>query len=277
VTELFSLEWLGGVAEHHFRKARPDEGLDWDGLDPEKYPASLLAGAREVWTGVALSEYAAVAAFSDVVGALVAARAPLDLIGMTSDFVADEVYHVELASRLLMRMGGAAPRPFTPERLAPVTSPGLTPFERSNELVVRIGCVAEVFASETAVPMMRETTHPLVRAVYQTILRDEARHRRFGSLYFEWAGERLDGAERERLGAVAVSALASYAPIWRSVAEVASRPQEWQPSEIHELGWIEPARYVPLARSAVTDHIVPELRALGLVLPEAGLEALLAP
>jgi hypothetical protein len=229
-----------------------------------------------VWTGVAISEYAAVAAFSEVVGALVAARAPLDLIGMTSDFVADEVYHVELASRLLMRMGGAAPKPFEPERLVLATAPGLTPFQRSNELAVRIGCVAEVFASETAVPMMRETTHPLVRAVYQTILRDEARHRRFGSLYFEWAGPRLDPPERARLGAAAVAAIAAYAPIWRSVAKVAERPQEWQPSEIHELGWIEPSRYVPLARSAVTEHIVPELRALGLELPQAELDAVLA-
>ena len=50
-------------------------------------------------------------------------------------------------------------------------------------------------------PIMRETTHPLLRSVYESILRDEARHRRFGTLYFEWAVDRLDVAERERLGA----------------------------------------------------------------------------
>ena len=132
-----------------------------------------------------------------------------------------------------------------------------------------------MFASETAVPMMKETTHPLVRAVYQRILRDEARHRRFGTLYFEWAGERLDDAERARLGMVALSALGVYAPIWRKVAELAEKPLPWKPSEIHELGWIEPSRYVPLARAAVTDHIVPELRGLGIVVPERELAALL--
>jgi hypothetical protein len=132
-----------------------------------------------------------------------------------------------------------------------------------------------VFASETAVPMMKETTHPLVRAVYQSILRDEARHRRFGSLYFDWAGERLDDAERERLGAVALSALGAYAPIWRTVAKLADEPALFKPSEVHELGWIEPSRYVPLAQSAVRDHIVPELRELGIVVPERELAALL--
>jgi hypothetical protein len=275
MTELFTVEWLGGVSEHHFRKARPEEDLPWESLDARSFPESLLAAARDVWTGVALSEYAAIAAFSDIVHALVAARAPLDFIGMTSDFVADEVYHVELACRLLTRLGGAAPREFEPARLAPITPPGLTPLQRSNELVVRIGCVAEVFASETAVPMMKETTHPLVRAVYQRILRDEARHRRFGSLYFEWAGERLDGAERARLGAVALSAIGGYAPIWRKVAQMTGVPAPFRPSEIHELGWIEPSRYVPLAQGAVRDHIVPELRALGIVVPERELAELL--
>jgi hypothetical protein len=51
---------------------------------------------------------------------------------------------------------------------------------------------------------------------------------------------------------------------------------EWPAERVHELGWIEPARYEPLAKRAVTEAIVPSLRALGLVLPEAELEALLA-
>ena len=85
---------------------------------------------------------------------------------------------------------------------------------------------------------------------------------------------------------VAITALGMYAPLWRSATPAAPREgaplvspaarSEWSPAEIHELGWIEPERYVPLARSAVTDGIVPALRALGLVVPEAELAALLA-
>ncbi len=272
---LFTIEWSGGVAEHHFRKARPEGDFVWESLDARQYSESLLVGAREVWTGVAVSEYAAISAFSEVVGALVAARAPLDLIGMTSDFLADEVHHVELAARLLMQLGGAAPRKIDAAQLAPVTASGLTPFQRANELAVRVGCIAERFASETAVPMMRETTHPLVHGVYQSILRDEARHRRFGSLYFEWAGDRLDDAEKRRLGAVAVSALGPYALLWKRAARIAVDPPKWTASQVRELGWMEPSRYVTLARDAVTESIVPSLRALGFVLPEQELEALM--
>jgi hypothetical protein len=278
VTELFELEWMGGVAEHHFRKARP--GIDdfaWETLEPAAYPAAAIEAAQQVWTDLALSEYAAIAAFSEVVNALALARAPLDLIGMTGDFLADEVRHVELASRLVMQLGGAAPRPFEPARLTAALAAGLTPLQRANELALRVGCIAEAFASATAAPIMRATTHPLVRAIYVSILRDEARHRRFGSLYFEWAGERLDAVERQRLAEVAASMLQCYAPLWRRHAQQPDSVQSAVSHDhMHELGWIEPALYTPLAISVVRDQIVPGLRDIGVEIPSEVLDALLS-
>ncbi|HEX7479111.1 MAG TPA: ferritin-like domain-containing protein [Polyangiales bacterium] len=278
--EWFELEWMGGVAEHHFHKARP--GVDdfaWDTLNATSFPERAVLAAREVWTDIAHSEYAAIAAFCEVVAALTRVKAPLDLIGMTGDFLADEARHVELASRLVMQLGGAAVRSFEPSTLAPRLSPELTPLQQANELALRIGCIAEAFAGGTAAPIMRATSHPLVRSVYASILRDEARHRRFGSLYFEWAAERLDAAERERLGAVALSTLSSYAPLWRKHLRprgtAADGGQGLRKEDVHALGWIEPAQYVPLAISVVRDEIVPSLRELGIVVPQAELDELL--
>src|ERR1700733_2601836 len=107
----FELEWMGGAAEHHFRKARPAvEALPWGTLDLSKYAPAAIERARMNWTEVAINEYRAVASFTDVLRALVDVKAPLDLLGMTSDFLADECSHVELASRLAMELGGAVER-----------------------------------------------------------------------------------------------------------------------------------------------------------------------
>ncbi|MEO7037355.1 MAG: ferritin-like domain-containing protein [Polyangiaceae bacterium] len=141
---------------------------------------------------IVLAEYSAIAAFADVVGALTQARALLDLIGMTSDFLADEVRHVELASRVVMKLGGAPPRAFDTTKLSPATPSAQNAFQRSNELALHIGCIAEVFAGGTAKPITLATTHPLLRSLSESIVRDEARHCRFGSLYFEWAVDRLE-------------------------------------------------------------------------------------
>jgi hypothetical protein len=276
VTELFAIEWMGGVAEHYFRRARPLETeIAWETLDPATYRAAALAAARRVWTEVAISEYAAIASFSQVVSALAEARAPLDLIGMTSDFLADEVKHVELVSRLLMRLGGAAPRSFDPTRLAMRPAPSLSPLARANELALRVGCIGETYASGTAVPMMRATGHPVVRAVYETILRDEARHVRFGTLYFEWADPFIDDAERARLALVALQTLKQYASLWQRPAPAPDDPNQASEAEARELGWFQHAEYKPLALRTVREEIVPALRALRLPLPEAELQALL--
>ena len=195
---------------------------------------------------------------------------------MTGDFLADEVRHVELASRVVMLLGGAPLHAFDPSRLSPSTPSATTPFERANELALRVGCIAEVFAGRTAMPIMKETTHPLLRAIYESILRDEARHSRFGGLYFEWAEERLSSAERVRLGNVTLDALRNYAPLWRPPAPLAGTPPEWHPHRSQDLGWLELPRHVSLARDTMVDFVLPPLRKLGLVLPEAELAALLA-
>src|SRR5579863_3704950 len=162
---------MGGVAEHHFRKARPGATeMPWGTLDPVKYAPEAVESARGSWTEVAINEYRAVASFSEVLRALVDVKAPLDLMGMTSDFLADECSHVELASRMAMELGGAAPRAVDLDQFAMRTR-GLTALQRANELVLRVSCIAEVFAGGTASVSLDATSHPLPRAVYQTILR----------------------------------------------------------------------------------------------------------
>ncbi len=273
MTEPFVLEWLGGPAEHHYRKARPTADLDWQSLDASVYPPELVAEARNVWMGIVVSEYAAIACFAEVVAALTAARVPLDLIGMASDFLADEVHHVELASRVVMQLGGAPPRSVDTTRLAPRAASNVTPFERANELVLRVGCVSEVFAGGTAAPIMQETGHPLIRAVYERILRDEARHKRFGGLYFEWAANFLNRAECDRLAGAAVSALELYAPFWRA-ARTAGDAGHYGSFEAHELGWLEGDKYIALAERVVREDIVTPLGELGIVIPPEKVAAL---
>src|SRR5580692_6076171 len=202
---------MGGAPEHHFRAARPGtDDLPWGTLDPTRYAPAAVEFARGSWTEVAINEYRAVASFSEVLRAMVDVKAPLDLLGMTSDFLADECSHVELASRVAMELGGAAPRVVDMDRFAERPR-GLTALQRANELVLRVGCISEAFSGGPASVSMESTTHPLTRAVYETILRDEARHRRLGGLYFEWALARIDEAELVRLGRVLHESLKAFA------------------------------------------------------------------
>jgi hypothetical protein len=281
VIEPFELQWMGSAAEHHFRKVRPAiEELPWGSLDPTQFDPGAVMRARIAWTEVAVNEYRAAAAFTEVLRALIDAKAPLDLIGMTSDFLADECSHVEMASRLAMELGGGVKRLVDLDRFA-VRPRGLTPLQRANELVLRVSCVAEAFSGGTAAISHRTTTQPLPSSVYEAILRDEALHRRLGGLYFEWALPRIDDAERLRLCRVLFDSLRELAPFWRvaepgaSVSEAVD-PQKAEPqapspwiADLEALGWLEAHAFEAVARDVVAREILDALATIGIeIAPE---------
>jgi len=276
VKEPFQVEWMGGPAEHHFRKVRPAGAeLAWGTLDPSQYAPSAIEYARGAWTEVAINEYRAVASFCDVLRSLVDVKAPLDLLGMTSDFLADECSHVELASRMAMELGGAAPRSVDLEHFTVVTT-GLTAFQRANELMLRVSCVSEAFAGGTASVSLDATSHPLPHSVYETILRDEAHHRRLGGLYFEWALARIDEAELRRLGQVMLAALRGVAPFWKSRTAKGESKSSIPEDDLRALGWLNPERFSGVAREVAVRDILDPLATIGITISAEDRASLLA-
>ena len=261
----FVLEWLGGAAAKRFRRARPEEDLPWDTFRPSDYDDAVLTDARAWWTELAANELAAVIQFSSVLSALACAQAPLALVGMTSDFLADECAHVELGARAAMALGGAAPR--TVDFSDAVTTPpsDLTPAQWAAERVLRVSCVAEVLAGAAAARTYQACTEPLPRALYTSILRDEVYHKQLGALYIEYAYESWSDAERVRLGRVLADELFKFRGLWagqRRVPVGDTVPQ-------HELGFLKRGELASVALDAALKKIVAPLAEIDIVLTEA--------
>lgn len=259
----FVLEWLGGAAEKRFRQARPeDASLPWETFGPEGYSEAVVSDARSWWTELAANELAAVIQFSSVLSALACAQAPLDLIGMTSEFLSDECAHVELGARAAMALGGAAPRTVDFAQAMRAPPAHLTPMQWANERVLRVSCVAEVLAEAAAARTHLACTEPLPRALYTSILRDEVYHKQLGVLYIEWAYESWDAAERQRLGRVLADELLHYRGLWRGV----------RPTPVgvtvprHRLGFLERSELAHVALGAALEHVVKPLAAIGIEL-----------
>jgi hypothetical protein len=278
--EPFELDWLGGPTERAFRQLRP--GIDrfpWGTLDPSRYPPLLVDRARVSWTEAAYNEYCTAAAFTSLLRSLLEAKAPIDLTGMASDFVVDEMLHVELTSRIAMELGGGAPYLVDFQDLTLPNTPGITPLQRANEDVLRTCCVAEAFSVPMLATCMKTAGHPLTKAVLTQIVKDEAPHGRFGRYYLEWAANHMDAAERRRLADVALEMLRLYAPFW---TKLTSRTVDGLTSEgfsiehVHELGWAEAETYARTARQTVRDDILAPLAEFDIHPDPEAVEALLA-
>jgi hypothetical protein len=254
--ELFELEMLGGSVERRWRRLRPDvERMPWGTLAVERPTGRLLEAGRRFWTRAAHNEHRTAAASAVTLEALIAARAPLDLVAVASRFVSDELAHVELCARVTAELGEAAPVAYDGDHLYPAAEEGLPVLLRAADYVVRFYCVGESFSVAMAHAAAKAATHPLVAAVLGRISRDEAAHGSFGWTFFDWVGERLGDDERTYLRERAKLAIADLRRSWETLPEGDAG---------ESLGWLGAGEYRRRGLEAVEEDVLAPLAARGL-------------
>lgn len=255
--EVFEVSLSRGRARrrHVERSGDLANAFAWESLDPAAFDPGLVAATRVSWTEAAFNEHCTAAAMARMFDVLSAARAPLDLLSAVHEFLGHEIAHVELCSRVAMRLGGGAPIEYDPDDIVPPLDPSLSPLQRANELVVRVCCVGEAFTFPLLAGAGRSATHPVTRGVLARIVRDEAQHGPFGWDYLAWIGAELSPAERDRLGRAAARAIAELDPIWKPL-----RPWEdgrtmggYPAGQANALGWMEGGAYREAARASEAD------------------------
>ncbi len=210
------LTWLGGATERRLRRRRPGLAeLPWGAVAACSWSGAALAEARAAWTNAVFTEYASAAAFSSLATACLESGAPIDLVATIADCAVDELAHVELASRLLAELGGAAPYEADLEAVAPRPTPGARAVLRAAEIAITTSCVGEALSLPALRHARRSTTNPLARAVVARLLADEGPHARVGFTLLAWAEDRLTPGDREHLAEVALDAIHAYAPLWQ--------------------------------------------------------------
>lgn len=244
----FTLAFVGDV------EARYPE-LPWASLDGEALEPEVRLAARQFWSENAFAEYASSIAMADVVGALGRAQIEPVLWRRACAFPADELAHAELCAGVAQRCGGGIDVPFDPCALEQPAYRELLPLERATLLVVRVFCLGEAVSLRLLAGHLRATRQPLARAVLQRIVRDEARHARFGWDYLDWVAPLLGPGERAQLAARVTSELAALAPL-------TDAPRPAAPAS--GLGWMPSDRWRVVVRDAIATRLLRPLAARGI-------------
>lgn len=267
--EQLELEVLGGRAGRTLARRRAGEDdLPWGTLG-EALPAAGRLEARRVWTNGAFTEYASAAAFGALTTSLLECGAPIDLVAAAADFAVDETAHVALVARLVSELGGAVPYEVDLERVSPVASPGARPAIRAAEIAIRTSCVGEALSVGALGRSRSAADHPLVRAILDRLLADEAPHAQIGDWVLEWQDERWSVGDREHLATTALDAVAVYAPLW-------ARPPCDDCATGDGLGALPHDAFRRALIAAVRTRVVPSLARHGIVLAGERLEGMLA-
>jgi hypothetical protein len=212
---IFELDWRGGATAARLHARRPaGAALPWGSIDLARYPDAHAIEARKIWSNGVFTEYASAAAFASLTTAMLECGAPVDLVAACADIVVDEMFHVELSSRLTMELGGALPIAFDVANISP-TRTASRPLMRAAEIAVVTSCVSESLSVPAMARSRTLADEPLVRAVLEVLLADEGPHARLGFWFLDWAADRLTDDERARLAQLAGDAIEVYAPLWQ--------------------------------------------------------------
>ena len=273
---LFEVDVAGGRAERTYAKLLAplvgdiNQRFAWDALDPSRYEPELLERARLGWTENAFNEFCTATAMGQLVETMGRANVPIDLWGIAASFVLEELLHVELCSRVAMRLGGGAPILYEPDDLLLEFEGELTPLQQANELIVRLCCVGEVFSLPMLTGSMQAASNPLTRAVLKQIVKDEAMHGKLGWMYLDWIGPSLDQAERARLAAAAVDTAAGLQRTWERLRVGPSEPEPTAKTTAHsDMGWMDSRSYLERAEHTLTHEVFGRLATYGIVAPAA--------
>jgi len=222
---LFELQWRGGATAKRLHQRRTGiDDLPWGTLDLSRYPDLHRVEARRIWSNGVFTEYASAAAFSALTTALLECGAPVDLVAMSADIVVDELFHVELSSRLTMELGGGVPLDFDLANIAPVTTPGIRPLMKAAEIAITTSCVSEALSVPAMARSRAMAGEPLIRAVLDILVADEGPHARLGYWFLDWAAPQLTDAERAALAELALDTIEVYQPLWTDTCDACPTP-----------------------------------------------------
>ncbi|MEO6952781.1 MAG: ferritin-like domain-containing protein [Polyangia bacterium] len=260
--EPFELSILGGASEARYRAQRPEvERMPWGTIDRGRYSGASLAAGRRIWTLAAFQEHRTGAACARTLAALIAARAPLDLIAVATRFPLDEMVHVELCARLAGELGGPVRVMHDAGKLVREPKAGLSPKLACAELVVRNFCVGEAVSIPILRASWKAADEPLIAAVLQRIVKDESAHGQFGWLFLDWILDDLGSEERAHL---AKAARHEIGCIERNWSDVVGKQKSLGAGAA--LGWMDPEVYLPTARLAMKEAVEKPLAERGLLL-----------
>lgn len=219
----------------------------------------MVRSAQRVWTEAAFQEHRTGAACAATLKALIAARAPLDLIAMACRFPLDEMAHVEMCARLVGELGGAVKILHDPKQLVLEPTSDARALMQAAELVVNNFCVGEALSIPVLRGSWHAAQHPLVRTVLARIVKDEAAHGQFGWLFLDWAVDELTDGERRQLAKIA---RASMELLWQRWRDIDARPKA--KDDAQALGWMESNSYLTLCRRSMQTHVIEPLQARGI-------------
>jgi hypothetical protein len=233
--------------------------LPWEAFDGREHPEAALRLAGELWSGLAMGEYASIGLFAEIAAGLSFTGAPLDFVFAATQVSGDEARHAEYCLRAASLFVGAEPSIALPAdglhaKLAP-----LVDIEEVDYAMLQYVAFSETLAAALLTECKRRARDPLSRALFTTLVSDEIHHARLGWYYAAHRSPQWTLAERQQLAdRTAESVMAVEEEFWigRDAPPSAA-------ASARALGILDSKTQREVIRDTMENEVVPAFDALG--------------
>ncbi len=194
-----------GSAVLDLRRAAAHRKLELPDLPALSEEARAMA--IRTWRGRMVNEHISAQVWGALVGQLMRAAIPPELLADVASAVSDELRHAELCAAVVECLGGVAVARL-PELEAVADHRDVGALEGALRNVISVGCMSETVAVSVIRAEQAELDGSALGEVLSSILADEVSHARLGWKILGICAPVLDNSARERLSAYLVDALA---------------------------------------------------------------------
>ena len=243
--------------------------IDFSQLDPATIPSAYREAALAAWQERFETEFRSVQIMTRFMTEVVGAGDPIDVYSMVVDLIEDEVRHAALCGETVRALGG------TPQLPTPVPLPESDKFlampmvQRAMATAISMLAVNETLSGGFITDLAERCQHPVIGAVLQATIEDEAEHQELGWLYLKKSMERFPASSLGAWKRITQDALSPQ----RTAAEAVLKQihadkrhlDAWNEPELVEWGLFSPQRQALVYQQTWEKDLQPKLKALELI------------
>ena len=183
--------------------------IDWSQLIVEEHDPAHIELARRVWLDRVRTEFRSVQIMTRFLSEVVGAGDPLDIYAGAAELVSDEIRHTALCVGVCRALGVEPRFPDPIPHIMPPEFLNASMGERALNTAISMLLVSETLSVGFITDLQQRCHHPVIRAVLDATVEDEADHEAYGVEYVRASLKRFPASTR---------------PQWRNLAgEVVSR------------------------------------------------------
>jgi hypothetical protein len=243
--------------------------IDWSLLNPAEHEPAHIELAQRVWSDRVRTEFRSVQIMTRFLSEVVGAGDPLDIYAGAAELIGDEIRHTALCVGVWRALGVEPRFPDPVAHIMPPEFMNASMGERALNTAITMLLVSETLSVGFITDLQERCEHPVIRAVLDATVEDEADHEAYGREYVRASLKRFPASTRPQWRKLVGEVVSRYRTqadqVLAGMSDAERTLDAWPERELVALGLHSPQRQALVLERTWRETLAPTLVGLELL------------